>query len=109
MIGGRSRSVRPIYQAIIQSVLFFGAETWVLSEVMSRKLEGAHVGLLRRIMKQRSVQQKDGIWRQVEAETVIENTVTQPLGTYIDRSQATVAEWVVLCPILDVCGKETVY
>ena len=80
-----------------------------MSEVMSRKLEGAHMGLLQRIMKQRSVQQKDGIWRQVEAETVIENTVTQPLGTYIDRSQATLAEWVALRPILEVCDRETCY
>ena len=80
-----------------------------MSEVMSRKLEGAHVGLLRRIMKQRSVQQKDGIWRQVEAETVIENTVTQPLGTYIDRSQAKVSEWVALRPILEVYDRDKCY
>ena len=31
---------------------------------------------------------------------------TQPLGTYIDAIQATVAEWVALCPILGVFDRE---
>ena len=38
----------------------FGAETWVLSEEMSRKLEGVHAGFLRQITGQRSVRQKNG-------------------------------------------------
>ena len=42
-----------------------------MSETMSRKLEGVHVGFLRWITRQRAVQQKDGTWRQVEAETVL--------------------------------------
>ena len=72
---------------------------------MSRKLEGVHVGFLQRIKRQRVVQQKDGTWRQVAAGTVIEKAGTQPLGTYIDRRQATVAEWVALRPILEVCDR----
>ena len=31
------------------------------------------------------------------------------LGMYIDRRQATVAEWVALRPILEVCDKEKAY
>ena len=76
---------------------------------MSRNLEGVHVGLMWRITRQRAVRQKDGTWRQVEAETVLEKAETQPLETYIDRRQATVAEWVTLCPILEVCDRETGY
>ena len=48
------------------------------------------------------MRQKDGTWRQVTAETVLEKAGTQPLGTYIDRIQAKVAEWVALRPILEV-------
>ena len=59
------------YQAVVQEVLLFGAETWVLSEAISRKLEGVHAGFLRRIMRQRAVRQKDGTWRQVTAAAVL--------------------------------------
>ena len=34
---------------------------------------------------------------------------TQTLGTYIDRRQATVAEWVALRPILDIYDRDKVY
>ena len=54
-------------QEVVQEVLLFGAETWVLLEAMSRNLEGVHVGFLRQIMGQRKVQRKDGTWRRVAA------------------------------------------
>ena len=43
------------------------------------------------------------------AETVLEKAGTKPIGTYIDRRQATVVEWVALIPILKVCDRETCY
>ena len=69
---------------------------------MYRKLEGFHVGFLRRITRQRAVQNKDGTKHQVAADTVLDKSGTQPLGTYIERSQAKGGEWVALCPILEV-------
>ena len=44
--GAETRVSTMFYQVVVQSVLFFGAETWVLSEAMSRKLEGVYVGYL---------------------------------------------------------------
>ena len=85
---------------MVESVLLFGAETWVLSEEMSRKLEGVHVDFLWQITTQRAEKQKGGTWRQVAAETFLDKARTHPLGTYIYRSQATVAEWVASLPIL---------
>ena len=41
------------------------------------------------------------------AATVLEKAGTQPLVTDIDRSQATVAEWVATHPIFEVCDRET--
>ena len=34
------------YWEVVHVVLLFGAETWVLSEAMTKKLEGLHVGFL---------------------------------------------------------------
>ena len=36
-------------RAMVQAVLLFGAKTWVLSEEITWKLEGVHLGLLRQI------------------------------------------------------------
>ena len=43
------------------------------------------------------------------AEKVLEKSGTQYLVTYIDRSHATVAEWVASRPILEVCGRDRGY
>ena len=40
---------------------------------------------------------------------VLQATETKPLRGYIDKRQATVAEWVALWPIFEVCAKEKVY
>ena len=63
--GAEPRLSAIFYRVFVQTVLLFGAETWVLSEAVSRKLEGVHVGFLRQITGQRAVRQEDGTWRQV--------------------------------------------
>ena len=37
------------YRAVVQAVIFFGAETWVLTANMLQKLEGLHVVFLRQV------------------------------------------------------------
>ena len=80
------------YRAVVQKFLIFGVENWVLSEAMSRKREGVHVGFLRQITRQMAVQREDRTWRQLTSDKVLEKAGTKYLGTYIDRRQATVAE-----------------
>ena len=73
------------------------------------KLEGVNVGFLMQITGQREARQKEGTWRCVAVEKVLNTEGTQYLGAYIDRWQAKVSEWVVLCPILEVYNKEICY
>ena len=55
------------------------------------------------------MKQKYGTCGCVAVDKALKKVGTQPLGAYIYRQQATVAEWVVLCPILEVCDKDTCY
>ena len=55
------------------------------------------------------MQREDGTWRQVASYKVLKKSGTQSLRAYIDRRQATVAGWVALCPILEVCDREMGY
>ena len=90
------------YLAVLQAVLLFGAETWVLLTEMSRKLEGLHVGFLRQVTGQKAKWQREGTWRSVAAADVIKESGTHTLLLYIDKRQATVAKWVVLRLILEI-------
>ena len=79
------------YRAVIHAVLLFGADTWVLSAPMVQRLEGVHVGFLRQVNKLKAKRLRDGSWRKVAAEKLLQGAETQPLWTYLDRSQEAVA------------------
>ena len=97
------------YWAVLQAVLLFGAETWILLEAMSRKLEGVHVVFLSQITGQKENRQRDRIWKIEAAAKVLKGMGTQSLRAYIDKCQETVAEWVALRTTLEVCDKEKGY
>ena len=48
-------------------------------------------------------------WKNEGEDMLLQATETKPLREYINRRQATVAEWVALRPIFEVCEKETGY
>ena len=50
-----------------------------------------------------------GTWETLGAEGIREAAGTQSARIYIERRQATVAQWVVLRPLFDVCARETGY
>ena len=97
------------YRAVVQAVLLFGADTSVLSAAMLKNLEGVHVGFLRQVtgMKARRLGEKN--WTKEGPDRVLQAAGTKSLREYIDKRQATVAEWVALRPIFEVCAKETGY
>ena len=72
------------YRSVVQAVLLFGSETWVLLAEMSRNMEGVHVILLRQLTGQKAARQRDMTWRSMAAVRVPEEAGIQTLGTYID-------------------------
>ena len=77
----------------------------MLLSAMKNKLEGVHVGFLRQVTRMQAKSNKDGTWKNVALERVLQGAGKQPLQTYIDRR--TVEEWVDSRPIFDICVKET--
>ena len=78
-----------------------------MSAAISRKLEGVHVGFLRKVTVKKDKRQRDGTCRSVAAAEILLESRTQILEAYIDKRQTTVADWVDLMPILDICDRET--
>ena len=97
------------YREVVQSILLYGSDTWVLLETIEKKVEWEHTGFLRHITGKRSQRIVDGKWETPGAEVVWEAVGTQSAMTYIRRWQANVAQWVALRPIFEECVGEEGY
>ena len=76
---------------------------------MYKKVEGAHTGFLIQFTGKRAQRIGDGTWETPGAEVVWKESVMKLAMTYICRRQATVAHWVALRPIFDLCAGEKGY
>ena len=73
------------------------------------KLEGLHVGFPRQITGKRACYQADGNWETTVTEEVIWAIVMQLEAKYIGNRQEMVAQWVALCPFMEVYAREIGY
>ena len=48
--GSDPRVAEMFYRAVVQAILIYSLEMWVLLVAMGKKIEGAHTGFLRQIM-----------------------------------------------------------
>ena len=83
------------YRSVVQAMLLFRAETWVLTEMMLQKMEGVHVSFLRKVTGMSVSKLGVDTWKKEEAERVLQAT-GKNVWEYIERRQVTVAEWVAL-------------
>ena len=90
-------------------MLLFGSETWVLTAAMTKKLEVVHVGFLQQVTGEKAQRLGYKTWKKYGTDSVLQETGTKHLREYVNNKQATVAEWVVLLPIFEVCANETGY
>ncbi len=84
------------YKAIVQSVLLYGSETWVLSPAAMARLEGFHIRAAYRMAKEhvprRGPQQQ---WVYPSSEAVLEECGMHTIEHYIDVRRETIAKYVV--------------
>ena len=62
---------------------------------------------MRKVTGKRKRRKYNGSWQQKEAKSVLKAPGNQDVQTYINRRQATVAQWVSLHHIFKVCVGET--
>ena len=94
--GADPRVAEMFYRAVVQAIILYESETWVLLAAMERKVEGTHTGFLRQITDKQTRRFGDGTWETPRAEGVQEEAVMQSAMTYIGRRQANAAQWVAL-------------
>ena len=101
--GEEPRALAIFYRVVVQAILLYGSEAWILLLKMERNVEWIHTGLLCQITGKRQI--RDGTWETPGAEGVWEAAGTLSARTYIGIRQATVAQWVALCTLFEVCAR----
>ena len=94
---------------MIQAVLLFGADSWVLLDMMIRTVDSTHVDFLRRITGKQERFQADGSWETPAYKNVIQAVGMKTEAMYKFYRQAKVVQWVDLQTLLEVCIQETSY
>jgi hypothetical protein len=92
--GAAPKVMATFYNTIVQSVLLYGAESWVLSKTVESKLKGFHRRCARYITGQHirpnDPDDLDGEWTYPPTATVLEAAGLWPIQEYIRRRRDTV-------------------
>ena len=97
------------YRAVVQDILLFGLEMWILLASIKKMIEGTHTEFLRMITGKITKKLEDETWETTGSEGTREAAGTKLDMIYIERRQATVVQWVLLHPLFGVCTRETEY
>jgi hypothetical protein len=102
--GATPRVSRMFYKAVVQSILLFGSETWVMTNPMLKALESFHRRVACRIAgKQPYLHRRTGEWIYPPIDKVLEEVGLYSIEDYVQKRQNTVANYVATQPIFDLC------
>ena len=95
------------YRAVVQSVLLFGSETWVLSERMLKMLESFHNRCARFIARDFIQQRPDGSWQLPHTAAVLNKCDLETVHTYITKRKQNLIAYATRRPIYTECIAST--
>jgi hypothetical protein len=87
--GATPRVMARFYLAIVQSVLLYGSESWVLSTRDSKRLERFHARCARYMSHRHLRQLPDGSWSHPHTAAILEICGLSPISTYIAKRKTT--------------------
>ena len=95
------------YKAIVQSVLLYGVETWVISSPMLQALRGFHHRIARCLTGRQGWRLPNGTWDYPPVEEALEAAGLQPIEVYIDRRRRYLVRFMKRHPILELCKESS--
>ena len=101
--GADNRTVGRFYVVVVQAVILFGFETWFLTPLLEKSIEGFHQWAAQRMVGMVPKHQMDGTWMYPPIGAALAMVVLEESRVYIALHQNTVAQYIVTCPIMDLC------
>ena len=96
-------TVSILYVAVVQAVLLFGLETWVVNPWLEKSLAGFHHKAVWQMMVVGPKCQLDGTWVYPPIGEALVTVLLDEIGMYIAFHQNTVTQYIPTCPIMDLC------
>ena len=90
-------------KAVVQVVLLFGSETWVLTPHMERALGSFQHKVARWITRMQPRRRGGGGWYYPPLASDMEEVGFEETGVYIQKRQNMVVQYIATRPILDPC------
>ena len=88
---------------VVQAVLIFGFDTWVLTPWFEKSLESFHNRVVRRIVGMVPKSQQDGTWVYTPIRVVLAMVRLEEIGVYIARRQNMVVQYIATHNIMEFC------
>ena len=89
--------------AVVQAVLLFGSETWVLTPRLDKSLEVFNHWAVRRMVGMGPKRQWGGTWVYTPIGVVLTMVGLEKIRMYIARRHNMVTQYIVTHPIMDLC------
>ena len=105
--GADKRISGMFFKAVVQQVLLFGAETWVLTPRIERALDSFMHGAARRIMGIQPERGWDGKWYYPSLAGAMKEAGFTEIRKSITNRQNTVVQYIATRPLLDLCEHTT--
>ena len=96
-----------LFKSVVQAVLLFGAETWVLNPRIERALESFMHGAARRITGKQPQRGGGGKWTYPPLKEAMLEAGFEGIRKAVTRRQNMVAQYIATRPILDFCERAT--
>ena len=87
------KAQKMIYKELVQAVILYGSERWVVTDAMMTVLEGFHHRISGRIERMTSGRDDDGEWEWHLVNMALEVTGIWPIREYVQRRHEKIAEY----------------
>ena len=104
--GANPRISGMFYKAVVQSVLLYGCETWVITPKVLSVLGGFHNKVARQLAG-RQPRLINGVWDHSPVAEALEIAGLYPLEHYVRKRQRTLEDTIATRPILQLCTEAT--
>ena len=101
--GANAKIMGIFYKTIVQSILLYGSETWVISKQMLRMLRSFHRRCARFITGKHIWQDKEGNWHHPSSKEVLEMAGLKEIEIYIEQRKSTLMKYANERPIYKIC------
>jgi hypothetical protein len=105
--GADPKSMARFYMAVVQSVLLYGSETWVLTKWMEKSLESFHRRCARFLTGRSIWKDADEVWHYPSSSETLKQAGLEPIEEYIRRRKETIMKFAEKREVYAACVAST--